>query len=112
MDLSQIRAFLTVCETKSFTKAAHKINMSQPSISLKIKALEKYLGAKLLIREQSNIRLTDEGSYAEEKFSEIINRIAAIEENFSQLKKNKNGGKWWFLNHIWEVKTYDNPKDI
>ena len=87
MDLSQIRAFLTVCETKSFTKAAHKINMSQPSISLKIKALEKYLGAKLLIREQSNIRLTDEGSYAEEKFSEIINRIAAIEENFSQLKK-------------------------
>jgi hypothetical protein len=74
MDLSQIRAFLAVCETKSFTKAARQINMSQPSISLKIKALEKHLGAKLLVREQNNLRLTDEGSYAEEKFLDIIGK--------------------------------------
>ena len=86
MDLSQIRAFLAVCETKSFTKAARQINMSQPSISLKIKALEKHLGAKLLIREQNNLQLTDEGCYAEEKFLDIISKTIAIEEYFSQVK--------------------------
>ena len=90
MDLSQIRAFLAVCETKSFTKAARQINMSQPSISLKIKALEKDLGAKLLIREQNNLQLTDEGSYAEEKFLDVIDKIIAIDEYFSQVKKSTN----------------------
>lgn len=88
MDLSQIRAFLAVCETKSFTEAARQLNMSQPSISLKIKALEKHLGAKLLIRKQNHLRLTDEGSYAEEKFLDIIEKTIAIEEYFSQVKKS------------------------
>ena len=56
MDLSQIRAFLAVAKEGSFTKASKLLNLSQPSISLKVKALEKDLGATLIIREQNNMQ--------------------------------------------------------
>ena len=51
MDLSQIRAFLAVAKEGSFTKASKLLNLSQPSISLKVKALEKDLGSTLLFLE-------------------------------------------------------------
>ena len=63
MDLSQIRAFLAVAKEGSFTKASKLLNLSQPSISLKVKALEKDLGATLIIREQNNLHLSQEGLF-------------------------------------------------
>ncbi len=50
MDLSQVRAFVNVASLKSFSEAAEKMFISQPSVSVKIKALEEELGVVLLDR--------------------------------------------------------------
>ncbi len=53
MDFEQIRAFLNVASLKSFSEAAEKMFVSQPSISVRIKALEEELGVKLFDRSRA-----------------------------------------------------------
>ena len=87
MDLSQIRAFLAVAKEGSFTKASKFLNPSQPSISLKVKALEKELGATLIIREQNNLHLSQEGRLAAEKLNRVIDELNSITSYFDALKQ-------------------------
>lgn len=61
MELSQIRAFLALAETLSFTRAAEVCGMSQPSLSRAVKALEVELGGPLIRRERGRSHLTELG---------------------------------------------------
>lgn len=53
MDLEQIRAFVNVASLKSFSEAAEKMFISQPSVSVRIKALEEELGVILFDRSKA-----------------------------------------------------------
>ena len=59
MELAQIRYFLALCETRSFTRAARQCGVSQPSLSNAIKALEGELGSALV--QRSPFSLTPAG---------------------------------------------------
>ena len=59
-DFSKLEAFLTVVRERSFSKASVKLGVSQPAITQKIKAIEKYLGAKTIERKKSGLALTPE----------------------------------------------------
>ncbi|MFG6666520.1 LysR family transcriptional regulator [Halomonas sp. HNIBRBA4712] len=61
MTVKQLRAFLAVAQTLSFTQACEHLHLSQPALSLAIKGLEEALGGKLLIRSTRHVRLTPEG---------------------------------------------------
>ncbi len=61
MELSQIRAFLTLADTLNFTRAAEACGVSQPSLSRAIKALEGELGGELIRRERGRSHLTELG---------------------------------------------------
>ena len=53
---------LAICETGSFTKAAERMSITQPSLSLLIKRLERELGLQLFEREQGPpVRMTPAG---------------------------------------------------
>ena len=43
MELSHLRVFLEVSESLNFSKAAKKLHLSQPAVSIKVKSLEKFL---------------------------------------------------------------------
>jgi len=58
----QIRQFVAVVETGSFTKAAEAIGVTQPSLSSGIRELEGQLGAQLFIRQRPTVRLTSAGN--------------------------------------------------
>jgi DNA-binding transcriptional LysR family regulator len=60
MKLSQVRCFLAVCETRSFTRAARLCGISQPSLSMAIRRLERKLGATLFER-RAPVELTSAG---------------------------------------------------
>ncbi|MGQ7248441.1 LysR family transcriptional regulator [Halomonas sp. V046] len=61
MTVKQLRAFLAVARTLSFTQACEYLHLSQPALSLAIKGLEESLGGRLLIRTTRSVRLTPEG---------------------------------------------------
>ncbi len=61
MTLDQIKTFLELAETGSFNRAAEILNVTQSTVSARIKALEHAVGHSLLIRNHSGCRLTAAG---------------------------------------------------
>ena len=61
MEISQIEAFLAVVREGSFTKAAERLNLRQPSLSARIQQLEQSLGGELFQRSKRPVQLTPIG---------------------------------------------------
>lgn len=61
MTLRQIEYFVAVAECGSFSRAAQKLNMSQPGLSQQVQQLERELGARLIERLPRTAVLTDAG---------------------------------------------------
>jgi DNA-binding transcriptional LysR family regulator len=57
-----LRCFITVAEERSFTRAAERLHITQPTLSTQVRELEKHLGFDLFIRTTRKIDLTREGS--------------------------------------------------
>jgi DNA-binding transcriptional LysR family regulator len=62
MDLKSLRYFVAVAEARSVGKAAERLHMAQPPLSVQIRNLEAQLGTPLFVREATGMRLTDAGS--------------------------------------------------
>jgi DNA-binding transcriptional LysR family regulator len=80
--LAQLEAFLWICRLGTFHAAAERLNLTQPTISLRIRELESALGARLFERRGHGMRLTAEGTillrYAErglDLFDEMEDRL-------------------------------------
>ncbi|MEO0400173.1 MAG: LysR family transcriptional regulator [Pseudomonadota bacterium] len=60
--LSLLKTFTTVAEAGALSRAARSLNVSQPSVSRRIKTLEDLVGVRLLHRTTHQLTLTDEGA--------------------------------------------------
>lgn len=83
MNLNQIKYVIEVAEEKSFTIAAHKLFISQPSLSKSIKLLEKELGVELF--ERNPISLTFAGKIFVEKAKKILAEIEDVKIEISDI---------------------------
>ena len=72
---TQLRQFLAVVDTGSFTRAALSLNIAQPSLSAGIAELERQLGTRLFVRERRRIGLTPAGN-------ELLPLARGIERSF------------------------------
>jgi DNA-binding transcriptional LysR family regulator len=61
MELRHLRYFAAVAEVLSFTKAAAKLRIAQPSLSRQVQDLEDEIGIELLKRSRRGVALTREG---------------------------------------------------
>ena len=88
MDL--LRAFVSVAQLNSFTKAGEILGRSQPAISLQIKRLEELVDESLLARNGKNLELTEAG----ESLYDYANQILTLNDlAISQLTKSSIAGK-------------------
>jgi DNA-binding transcriptional LysR family regulator len=71
MKMHQVSYFLALCEEKSFTRAAKRCGVKQPSITRAIKELENEIGGALFERSHSYIRLTNLGRLVRPDFTQI-----------------------------------------
>ena len=72
MELRNLRSFVLVAETSSFSVAASRCYLTQSAVSQHIKALEEELKCKLLIRNSHNITLTECGETLFAQAKEIL----------------------------------------
>ncbi len=88
MDTRQLAAFCAVVERRSFSQAAERLGVTQPAVSLQIRALEKRLGAQLLDRSGRRVELTEAGW----RLYRGAQRMLALEERLvSELAATADG---------------------
>jgi DNA-binding transcriptional LysR family regulator len=78
MDIDQLKTFLEVVRQKSFSRAAEKLHLTQPSISAQIRSLETYLGHRLLERGGGKVTLTASGRVFEPFAEDCLSRLNHI----------------------------------
>ena len=61
MELRHLRYFIAVAEALSFTKAAEKLRLAQPSLTRQVRNLEDEIGVRLLDRSNNRVALTEQG---------------------------------------------------
>jgi DNA-binding transcriptional LysR family regulator len=90
MELHQVRYFLAVTETRSFTRAAEQCAVSQPALTGAVKKLEEELGGPLLLRERGGAKLTALGQHVLPRLQRLRDEAQAVQviaENHRRLKQ-------------------------
>jgi len=90
--LRQLRAFCHAAQTGSISKAAERLQLSQPTVSLQIQALEKELDSLLFERCGPKIRLTPAGELLLEMALPLVNGFARLADGFTSRLGEVNSG--------------------
>ncbi len=81
--LKQLRAFCCTAQIGSISKAAEKLFLSQPSVSLQIQALERELDISLFERNGPNIKLTPDGEVLYQLAQPLVQGMDTLPEAFA-----------------------------
>jgi DNA-binding transcriptional LysR family regulator len=89
--LHQLRVFVTVSETLSFSRAAEELILTQPAVSMQIKGLERAVGMSLFDHVGKRIRLTAAGRELQARAVEILGLSRAAEQAMTDLREGRTG---------------------
>ncbi len=98
MDLRQIRYFITVAEERNITRAAERLNLSQPPLSRALMELEDELGCTLLIRGKRHVTLTPEGLALKRRGEQLLALSDMTKAEISEMKNGMSGTL--YLGHV------------
>ncbi|ROP58949.1 LysR family transcriptional regulator [Enterobacter sp. BIGb0383] len=90
-DLKLLRYFLTVAEELHFGRAAARLNMSQPPLSMQIKELESQLGTALFIRNSRNVALTHAGKVLMDETRRLLQATSQALAKVEQIGRGESG---------------------
>jgi len=91
LNLRHVRAFLAVADLASFTRAAEKLHLSQPALTVQIRKLEQALDTRLLDRSTREVALTHAGRDLLPALQRALEDVDAIRANACQLNAGKRG---------------------
>ena len=91
MDIKQLHYLVALAEERHFTRAAERCNVTQPTLSGRIRQLEQELGVPIVERGQRYHDLTPEGSRVLQWAQAILRDCAAMEEELTALKGGLSG---------------------
>ena len=90
--VQQLRGFYYAARANSITKAAQKLGLSQPSVSLQIQALERDLKTQLFHRRGPRIRLTRDGQTLLDLARPLVEGIDGLLESFAERRESPTRG--------------------
>src|SRR5580704_8205839 len=85
LDTDQLRSFLAIVDTGSFTRASERVHKTQSAVSMHIKRLEERLGRALFDKQGRGVRLSEDG----EKLVDYARRMLQIEASAVAAISNK-----------------------
>src|SRR5215472_4217005 len=91
MEVHQLRYFCAVAEAGSFTRAAEREQVAQPSLSQQILKLEEELGVRLFDRLGRSVRLTDLGQIFLPRARAILNELKTAKEEVAERQSSVCG---------------------
>lgn len=107
MLLRQIKYFVTVVDTGSFTEAAEECFISQSAISQQILSLEKELGAQLLARSTRRFTLTEPGKYLYSHGKKLLGETEKLKNGTIAAAAGQEGSlKVCYLNSFADARLY------
>src|SRR3546814_381370 len=89
--LDDIALFTEVAKARSFTRAAHSLNMPASTLSRRVSALERQTGVSLLKRSTRRIDLTEAGAVYFERCRHIIDEARMAHEELVSLARQPKG---------------------
>ena len=84
MNLKQLEAFIKVSDSKSFSKAAQELYLTQPTVSAHIQTLEKELKVRLFVRNTKTVKLSEDGKTLYQYARQMIELEQEIQSMFSK----------------------------
>ena len=90
--LRQLRAFCFAAELGSISRAAERLELTQPSVSLQIQTLERELGVTLFERRGPRIRLTSDGQALHAMAQTMVANIDDLPTQFAKGSQSLEGG--------------------
>jgi DNA-binding transcriptional LysR family regulator len=91
MDLTQLRTFLTVAREGNLTRAAERLHLTQPAVSLQIKSLQASLDLQLFTRTPTGMVLTDDGAKLLPFAERVMESVAEFREGVAALHSTVSG---------------------
>ena len=86
MDLRALHYFIVVAEELNITRAAERLNMSQPPLSNQIKGLEEELGVQLFIRGKRQLTITDAGMHLFRRARQIMELTEQTQQEMQSME--------------------------
>ena len=113
MELRQLLCFVTVAEELHFSKAARRLNMTQPPLSLQIQKLEQELGLKLFERTKRSVKLTAAGEILQKQAVVILEKVDYAKDLCRQISQGEIGElSISFIPIALDVMIYDYLKEF
>jgi|SRR5579859_1061731 len=91
MDLRQLRYFVAVAEERHFTRAAERLGIKQPPLSLTIRQLEQEIGTLLLRRLTRGIELTEAGAVLLDNALRILEQVERAKADVQSRARGETG---------------------
>lgn len=91
--LKQLRAFCMIVKLGTLSRAAEALFLSQPSVSLQLRALEQELGATLIERRRRRVAPTREGQALYDLALPLIEGLDQLDQRFRALRTGLAGGE-------------------
>ncbi|MGH7905644.1 MAG: LysR family transcriptional regulator [Candidatus Binataceae bacterium] len=90
--VQQLRGFCYAAQAESISRAAERMSLTQPSVSLQVQMLERELGVTLFARRGRQIKLTPEGQMLLDLALPLIERFEALPKTFAEARGEVNRG--------------------
>ena len=91
IDLTRLQVFLSVAENLSFSEAAQKLHVSQPTVSHHIKALEQALGVELFDRSSHRVKMTGAARLLYPRARKLLGDTVEIQQIMDSLQEQVVG---------------------